>query len=69
METHEQLSAELLCQREKHAPFMRNLAPPIPETRINVPVNEFDWHLQNEEDKADFAAVLRGDGDWKRVTY
>ena len=30
METPEQLRAELLRQREKHEPFMRNLAPSIP---------------------------------------
>lgn len=65
--TPEQLRAELLRQREKHAPFLRDLAPSAPETRIAVPVNEFDWRLQTEADRADFSTVLRGDGDWKRV--
>lgn len=67
METPEQLRAELLCQREKHLPFLRNLAPSLPETRIILPVKDFDWRLQTETDRANFSAVLDGDGDWKRV--
>jgi hypothetical protein len=66
--TPEQLHAELQRQRERYAPFLRNLAPPLPATRITVPVNSFDWRLQTDADQADFPAALRGEGNWEQVT-
>lgn len=68
METPEQLSAELRRQREQHAPFLRDLAPALPETRITVPIEVFDWRLQTEADRADFTTTLRGEGAWEPVS-
>ena len=68
LETPEQLRAELLHQREQHAPFLRDLAPPAPETRVIMPIDAFDWRLQTDDDRADFTTTLRGAGHWERVT-
>lgn len=68
LDTSDKLRAELLRQREMQAPFLRDLASPMPETRIAVPIGQFDWRLQTEADRADFTGVLRGEGTWERVT-
>ena len=67
LDTPEKLRAELARQRERRGPFLRDLAPALPETRLVAPVGEFDWRLQTDGDRADFAGVLRGEGAWERV--
>jgi hypothetical protein len=47
---------------------LRDLAPPLPATRLTVPVETFAWRLQTDADQADFLATLRGEGNWEPVT-
>jgi hypothetical protein len=68
LDTPEQLQAELQCQRARYAPFLRDLAPPLPATRLTVPVETCAWRLQTGADRVDFLATLRGEGDWESVT-
>jgi hypothetical protein len=63
----QKLQAELERQRAIYAPFLRNLAPAPEQTRITVPLDEFDWRLQTDADLADFGATLRGAGAWQQV--
>ncbi len=65
--TAEQLRAELQRQRELHRPYLQNLAPPLEKTRIRAPLTSFDWRLETEADRHDFAGVLEGRGAWQRV--
>ncbi|MBN1912607.1 MAG: beta galactosidase jelly roll domain-containing protein [Pirellulales bacterium] len=68
MTTAKQLRAELLRQRERHAPFLKDLAPPLQDQRIRVPLPSFDWRVETDADRANFARTLAGQGEWQRVT-
>ncbi len=65
--TAEQLREELRQQRELHQPYLQDLAPPLEKTRIRMPLASFDWRLETEADRRDFAGVLAGRGTWQRV--
>jgi beta-galactosidase/beta-glucuronidase len=68
MTTPEQVHAELLRQRERMAPFLQDLAPPLADQRIRTPLDSFDWRLETSEDRSDFPSTLAGKGNWQRVT-
>lgn len=53
--------------RRRYAPFLRNLAPEPEQTRIRLPIDEFDWRIATAEDASDFIGILDGRGDWQRV--
>lgn len=63
----EGLDAELARQRRLHAPFLRSLAPVPPPARFKLPLENFDWRLETDGDRADFATVLAGSGAWQQV--
>jgi hypothetical protein len=65
--TAEQLRAELQRQRNAHAPFLKDLAPPLDDARIRVPLDSFDWRLETAADRTDFTATLAGQGKWEQV--
>jgi len=67
MTTAEQLREELNRQRERHAPYLRDLAPPLDDPRIRVPLESFDWRVETEEDQHNFAGTLAGQGKWEQV--
>jgi hypothetical protein len=62
-----ELQAELVRQREHYAPFLADLAPKLPETRISMPIESFDWRIESDQDRKDFTGPLTGQGTWKRV--
>ena len=64
----EGLRAELEVWRERYAPFMQKLSPPIRATRTTLPLTRFDWRVQTDTDKHHFAGVLEGEGDWESVS-
>ena len=35
--------------------------------RIRVPLESFDWRVETEEDRRDFAGTLAGQGKWQQV--
>src|SRR4051812_32509172 len=47
--TQAELDAELVRMRAKFAPFMAELAPPLPVTRRRVELERFQWRLVAEE--------------------
>jgi hypothetical protein len=68
MTTAEQLRAELARQRERHGPFLKDLAPRLEEERLRVPLKSFDWRVETEQDRTEFTATLAGQGKWEPVT-
>ena len=67
LDTAAKLARELEAYRHRYEPFTRDLAPEAEQTRITVPIKEFDWRVQTKADLADFRAVLAGEGEWERV--
>ncbi|GEP94707.1 hypothetical protein CCY01nite_09670 [Chitinophaga cymbidii] len=55
LDTEEELRAALDSMRKKFMPFMRDLAPAIPQTRIKVNLDSFAW--KQEKGKADWQQV------------
>ena len=67
MTTAEQVRQELERQRELHAPYLKDLAPPLRDERVRVPLSSFDWRVETAEDRSDFPGALAGQGKWRRV--
>lgn len=53
--------------RERHAPFLENHAPSVPQTRCRQPLETFDWRMADARDAADQRAVEAGSGEWESV--
>lgn len=67
IETPEQMRAALAELRKNYAPFLKELAPPLPQTRDVMELTEFDWRIETEEDRQNFQDSLNGEGTWERV--
>ncbi len=65
--TADELRRELQRQRERHAAFLQDLAPPLDDARVRLPLEMFDWRVETEQDRADFAVTLAGKGKWQQV--
>jgi hypothetical protein len=61
------LSKELCRYRNLYAPFMRNFAPALPQTRKKIDLPDFDWRIETPLDREDFSNVVDGRGNWERV--
>jgi hypothetical protein len=68
LSTSEELYAELASLRKQYEPFMLNLAPVQEKTRLLIPLTDFNWRVETPDDLNNFAATLRGEGNWKNVT-
>ena len=68
VDTPEKLRAELGKARQKMARYLRNLAPVASSARLTVPVETFDWRMETEGDRQDFAGTLNGAGEWQTVS-
>lgn len=68
MNSPEELHAELEIQRERHAPFMKNMAPKINSSRISQSLEFFDWRIETDEDRRDFVTALSGAGKWEKAS-
>jgi hypothetical protein len=67
LDTPEKLEAELARQRRRYAPFLRDLAPGLPSLRDTLPLEDFQWRLETDADRADFQHTLSGAGDWNAI--
>jgi hypothetical protein len=67
MSTKEELYEELKKLREKFVPFMKNVAPEIPDYRHRLNLDTFQWRQETPEDKTDFTGILNGNGSWQQV--
>ena len=55
IDTAAKLAAELSRQRRRYAPFLKDLAPELPQTRITQRLRDFHWRLET-------------DPEWKAIT-
>lgn len=67
MDTPEELQKELALMKEKFFPFMANYAPKVKETRKQLPLTEFQWRIETNDDQQNFLETLKGKGDWTTV--
>lgn len=51
--TQKQLDEELARMRRQYEPFMRNLAPRLPETRKQTDLDDFEWRLLSSDMRED----------------
>ena len=63
-----ELDEEIARLKEKYAPFRRRLAPEIESSRVRTYIKNFDYRLAADGDTQNFARVLSGCGEWKRIT-
>ncbi len=68
IDTREELDFEIEKLKTQYAPFLQKLAPVFQATRDTRKLSEFDMREATDEDLADFARVLRGEGEWKKIT-
>ena len=68
MSTHAELLAALADLRSRKAPFLANLAPELPQERLVLALDEFDWREETGADRRDALGVLAGRGAWTKVT-
>ena len=47
---------------------MQNLAPIPEKTRLHIALTDFNWRIATTDDLNNFAATLRGEGNWEKVT-
>ena len=66
--TKEELYTELDKLQKKYEPFLQDLAPAMVNNRNQIPLTEFNWRVEMPEDLSNFAATLRGEGNWQKVT-
>jgi len=67
LDSEEKLRAELALQRQRYAPFLRNLAPALPSCRTIQRLETFQWRLQTPADLADATLPQAGGGQWQPV--
>ena len=66
--TPEQLCSELAALRKRMAPVLANLAPELSCRRPILEVRDFQWRIETPQDRAEFASVQNGSGEWQRVS-
>lgn len=64
----EQLDKAVAEQKVYYKTFMADYAPALQSERISKELTCFDWRVGTDADAADFLSVLRGEGDWEKVT-
>ncbi len=67
IDTPARLERELARLRKRFAPFLKDYAPERENPRWHIRLDAFDWRLETEEDRRDFAATLAGEGAWETV--
>jgi hypothetical protein len=65
--TEAEFRAAIESLRERMAPFLEDRAPALPDVRARRELRTFSWREETEDDRRDFARVLRGEGEWETV--
>ncbi len=68
IDTPEKLAAELARQRRRYGRFLKDLAPELPSPRDTLRLEEFQWRMETDADRADFQHPLSGSGDWTVIS-
>ena len=61
------LTDELDRLRDRMAPFLQDLAPQLPRTRLCLSLESFQWREETDDDRRHFDTVLKGEGRWETV--
>ena len=68
LDTAAKLDRELDRRRRRVGTYLRNLAPELAVPRVVTTLSDFDWRVETDDDRRDFAGhTLAGGGDWERV--
>ena len=67
IKTAEDLERNLVQARQEYAPFLEDHAPRMVSLRARQEIERFDWRVESEQDRHDFAAALEGKGGWQEV--
>ena len=67
IETANDLQKALVQARREHAPFLENHAPAMPSLRTRQEIHQFQWRVESDQDRREFASVLEGKGGWQVV--
>jgi hypothetical protein len=67
LDTQEELDSVLKQQRQRYAPFLKDIAPPLAATRDTILLPLFQWRAATAEDRKRFTDVLAGSGNWDTV--
>jgi hypothetical protein len=68
LDTPEELGRELSTMREKHQPFLQDLAPNLAPERLGQELTAFSWRQETEEDRRNFTGVLSGKAPGRRCS-
>jgi hypothetical protein len=68
LDTPEELGRELSTMREKHQPFLQDLAPSLAPERLVQELTAFGWRQETEEDHRNFTGVLSGKAPGRRCS-
>jgi hypothetical protein len=68
MSTAAELKVELAHWRERYKPFLRDQSPELKDPKVRIPIDSFDWRIEEKGDQSDFSRVLSGKGEWDRVS-
>lgn len=63
----EELSKALAQSRKEHAPFLENHAPAMKSCRTRQEIDRFQWRVESDADRREFASVLEGKGGWQDI--
>lgn len=66
--TKEQLDKAIAQQKEYYMPFLSDFAPKMETKRTHKELKTFDWRIGNDKDARNFQDVLKGKGNWEKVT-
>ena len=67
IETAADLEKALVQARREHAPFLENHAPAMQSLRTRQEIHRFQWRVESDLDRREFASVLEGKGGWQEV--
>ncbi|CAI8361864.1 MAG: Beta-galactosidase [Opitutia bacterium UBA7350] len=68
IDTPEALEVALKAERIRMAPYMRNLAPELPATRILQIFQQADWRIEGSRSGESLQEALAGEGKWESVS-
>ena len=68
IETPDALELALAAERERVAPYLRNLAPELPATRVFKSFDRADWRIEGARSGEALQAALAGEGEWESVS-
>jgi len=67
-ENLEEFKKDLAKLKEEHEPFLANYTPKAKVSRREWHETSFEFRYEEKEDKKDFSRLLKGKGEWEKVS-